>query len=58
MKLPLTDPYWCGSMFCEMHSIIHLQVNDSMTLVSTSVSEMGLLQLRGWVDFWDGADVG
>ena len=41
VELPLTDPYWCGSMSSETHSIIHLQVNDSMTLVSTGISEMG-----------------
>ena len=52
-------------MFPETHSITHLHVNDSMTLAGTGVSEMYfwmysdvLLQLCGWVDFWDGADAG
>ena len=41
VKLPLTGPYWCEWMSSETHSIIHLLVNDSITLVSTGVSEMG-----------------
>ena len=60
-ELPLTDPYWWGSVSSLIVSVTHWHVNPSRIFARTGVREIGLMCLwsqGGWINLGQWGDVG